>query len=137
MHCFVCCEDTEPLYRVCRCDVRIHASCFRSLVTEVASHREACPVCTKPYHTRVVKCPPRARSACILLFLWMGIFVIMVWGRSRSVDFFVVVSVAGMLTLKQNVTEDCAHSRRQVLPAVVQDRELREEQERCRALQAA
>ena len=75
MHCFVCCEDAEPLYRVCRCDVRIHASCFRALVTEVTSHREGCPVCTRPYHTRVVACPPRARAACVLLFLWMGIFV--------------------------------------------------------------
>lgn len=81
--CFICLEDGEAdgsdVYRVCACDTRVHAECFRKLVEQVPAHRESCPVCKTKYavcvRRRIRFCdePRFVLSQCLGLFLTMSI----------------------------------------------------------------
>lgn len=117
--CFVCCEDTPPLYQVCRCNARIHASCFRSLVMRVPSHQSKCPVCTHVYRSRPVLCNPYVCAFWSMLLTWMGLFGVIVWGKLRGLDVFFMITFIGVLTFKQNAA-DHSSRRRYILPAMLQ-----------------
>lgn len=50
-NCFVCCEESDILYRVCKCNIFVHDECFQRLTKEVQSHSCECPVCKYKYTT--------------------------------------------------------------------------------------
>ena len=53
--CYICSDDTPPLYRMCACDRLVHEACFTRLVQTVPSHRTHCPVCRSPNPGEVVR----------------------------------------------------------------------------------
>lgn len=69
MHeCFICCEASGSLYRVCKCDTYVHEACMRRLVS-VPTHSTHCAVCKTPYNVRqrtrcVVSCQPIVYMVC-------------------------------------------------------------------------
>lgn len=55
--CYICADEEEtdhanPLYRVCKCDVRIHRKCFTTLVTTIPTYKKECMVCKEQFRTR-------------------------------------------------------------------------------------
>lgn len=67
--CFVCLDPHGPVFRPCRCHVRVHQECMQRVIRDVPSHASACPVCTYRYemthvHVRYVF---RANRASLLL----------------------------------------------------------------------
>ena len=53
--CYICSDDTPPLYRVCACNRLVHKECFTRLVETVPSHRTHCPVCRSSNPGEVVR----------------------------------------------------------------------------------
>ena len=50
--CFLCCDATPPLYKVCACAVVVHETCFQNLLS-VPAHESHCAVCRRPYGVQV------------------------------------------------------------------------------------
>ena len=73
--CFLCCEGNAPLFRVCACKQVVHEECFQRLIT-VPAHRDACPVCTRPYsvETRVTRRCLLLPSVCHVSAMYMVVF---------------------------------------------------------------
>ena len=53
--CFICMETENQLYKVCRCDTLVHASCLVHLVNNTPSHSTNCPVCMQVYDISVTQ----------------------------------------------------------------------------------
>ena len=58
--CFICCEASGSLYRVCKCDTFVHEACMRRLVS-VPTHSTHCAVCRTPYNVR-------QRTRCVVSY---------------------------------------------------------------------
>ena len=78
MECFVCGEEHLPLYRMCKCDMCVHESCFRKLLS-VPSHSHHCAICLTPYtgvkYVEKKICKPKS-DMLIVLFSLIGIIIL-------------------------------------------------------------
>lgn len=81
--CFICMTEGD-LYRVCRCNTRVHSACFARLVA-MPAHSARCAVCQCPYD-------PPVRTRCNL------------WRSLRA--FSVMVTLVGFLLLQHWLETD-------------------------------
>ena len=122
--CFVCFHDDRevPVFKVCRCNTRIHKRCFQRLV-RLPAHNTHCPVCQQEYDLveekrlrfhvwpTILYLTTMAMSAVILYFQYWALFL-----SNASGNVVVVAHVSGALALLTmfigliNITGDMEHS---------------------------
>ena len=102
MECFICAENHQPLFRVCKCNTVVHEKCFQKLVN-VPSHATHCAVCMKQYDMSIysgkkIHCH---RTFGIIMFIHSVLFVATMFGilfyPSTDKYKFVVQSILGVL----------------------------------------
>lgn len=111
MECFICGDETGPLYKICRCDILVHSECALKML-QVPSHSTSCAVCKSPYDMEI-----RYKHTCkvfvdrmfvvslllmtLCLSLLCGIFVLMKsWDLSYMMDVALsALMISGIATL--------------------------------------
>ena len=120
--CYLCGDEIEPLFRVCRCDFVVHDRCFDRLVNEVSSHSIACPVCLTKYSRRANRCAiVKIIMLSMMIFTSISFTFLCLW---YNVRFFVFAFVYTTWLLLQAYL---VLSRMNLQPSSVQGAEFQQE----------
>ena len=100
MTCFVCfSDDSQPVYKVCKCHTVVHEHCFIRLLQEVPAHELCCPICLDSYDTYVRRTYRKRIRVdgdsfvilCAYLALLLVTMLLVAWSMEENVDWFLVM----------------------------------------------
>ncbi len=54
MECYICLDNSEPLYKICNCNSAIHKQCLLELLKKT-NHNKKCTICKDDYNIFKIK----------------------------------------------------------------------------------